>query len=84
MVKEIRMLRQSWVTMFLLAGVSAAQSVPAPAAGSPQKPAPAKTETAPAATPKTEPPKAEPAKAETPRLMVYTVETGTRIPLESC
>jgi len=65
------MLRQSWLTMFLLAGVAAAQSVPAPSAGPAPKPAPPRTETAPAAPPK----------AETPKLMIYTVKTGTRIPL---
>jgi type IV secretion system protein VirB10 len=76
MVKEIRMLRHQWLTMFLLAGLAAAQSVPDPPTDSAQKPAPAKSETAPAPAPKAEAPKAEP-----PKLVVYTVKTGTRIPL---
>jgi type IV secretion system protein VirB10 len=64
-------MRYQWLTMCLLAGVAAAQSVPAPPAGSAPKPAPAKSETAPAPAPK----------AEAPKQAIYTVKTGTRIPL---
>lgn len=64
------MLRRSWLTMFLLAGLASAQSVPPPPAAAPKPEAP-----------KPAPPVAEPPKADTPRLVIYTVKTGTRIPL---
>ncbi len=63
------MLPRSSLTMFLLAGLAAAQTAPTPPAAPAPKPAPA----APA------PAKVEPPKADTPRLTIYTVKTGTRI-----
>jgi type IV secretion system protein VirB10 len=59
------MLRRAWLAMFLVAGVTAAQSVPAAPAGTRQ----AEAHPAPAHQP------------EIPKLVVYTVKTGTRIPL---
>jgi type IV secretion system protein VirB10 len=68
MVKGIRMLRRPLPTMLLLAGVMTAQKL----APRPADPAPAPAQT------KADP---EPVKAETPKPVVYTVETGVRIPL---
>ncbi len=72
MVKGIRMSQRPWLTVFLLAAVAAAQSVPA---GPAQKPAPAKSQAAPAETLKTDAPKADAPKAETPKADAPKAET---------